>query len=351
MSEEVANALKTADAQLPENFRERPTPELSLVECGGNEHTAAPSSADPWPVEADPEQRAPATSAGGLPALKPVCSMPAAQESQEWLEDVFSSEIPRFRKSERSLHWAVAIPFLVCLASGVAAKLFFNRLHSGLAVHAVLLWVHRGSGILLLLVPSWVAWRHRRDLSLYLYNVKRAWSWTTDDLKWLALIGLASLSKKIALPEQHKFNAGEKINFMSLMLTYPILVATGLALLVPGTQFLSFIVHVGVAVLAAPLIVGHLYMAVVNPDTRLGLSGMFSGRVDREWAKHHYAKWYRENFGEDGKPLEDRVDALEAPAASVPRGTISPFLRRDVCEKASSEAARVPLQVPASDTP
>jgi formate dehydrogenase subunit gamma len=217
-------------------------------------------------------------------------------------EELFSREIPRFRRSERSLHWAIAVPFLLCLVSGVFLKLFFNVLHSDLVAHAVLLWVHRFSGVLLILLPTWVAWRHRSDLSLYLYNVKRAWSWTADDLKWLALVGLASLSKKIALPEQHKFNAGEKINFMVLMLTYPMLVATGVLLLVPGIQFLSFIVHVIVAVLAAPLIIGHLYMAVVNPETRIGLSGMFSGNVDREWAKHHYAKWYREHHGEDERP-------------------------------------------------
>jgi cytochrome b subunit of formate dehydrogenase len=47
---------------------------------------------------------------------------------------------------------------------------------------------------------------------------------------------------------------------------------------------------------------GHIYMAVVNPSTRVGLSGMFSGRVDREWAKHHYKRWYKENFEEDGTP-------------------------------------------------
>jgi len=226
---------------------------------------------------------------------------------------LFSREIPRFRRSERALHWSIAIPFLVCLASGATVKLFFNRLHSGILAHAALLWVHRASGILLIILPIWVAWRHRKDLSLYLYNIKRAWSWTTDDLKWLALVGLSSLSKRIALPEQHKFNAGEKINFMALTLAYPVLVATGVLILLPGMHFLSFVVHVSVAILAAPLILGHLFMAVVNPDTRIGLSGMFSGNVDREWARHHYAKWYRENFGDDERPGAADADAPPGP--------------------------------------
>lgn len=295
MREDIADDLQEEDAQPPSESRPPAGPFLTLVDEGA----APPEGGGPGEDDAEqalaegPEPVLTARAGGGGSSVAEDVFEPVAEETPE---ELFSSQIPRFRRSERSLHWAIAIPFLVCLVSGVAAKLFFNRLHSGLVTHALLLWVHRGSGILLLLLPSWVAWRHRRDLSLYLYNVKRAWSWTSDDLKWLALIGLASLSKKIALPEQHKFNAGEKINFMTLMLTYPVLLATGLVLLLPGTQFLSFIVHVGVAVLAAPLIVGHLYMAVVNPDTRVGLSGMFSGKVDREWAKHHYAKWYRENF-------------------------------------------------------
>jgi cytochrome b subunit of formate dehydrogenase len=204
---------------------------------------------------------------------------------------------------------------LVCLATGIVVKLFFNHLHPQTFTHVALHWVHRISGFCLLLLPILVARRHRHDLSLYLYNIKRAWTWTRDDFKWLALVGPAALSRRVTLPEQHKFNAGEKLNFMALTLTYPILVATGVIILMPGMYFLTWIVHVSVAVLAAPLIFGHLFMAVVNPDTRIGLSGMFSGNVDREWAKHHYAKWYRENFGEDEVQEAEGGEGVAAPEA------------------------------------
>ena len=36
-------------------------------------------------------------------------------------------------------------------------------------------------------------------------------------------------------------------------------------------------------------------MAVINPATRKGLEGMITGFVDRQWAKHHYRRWYREH--------------------------------------------------------
>jgi formate dehydrogenase gamma subunit len=307
--------------------------------------------------EAPPAKQAGAQAPVGSRARVAAAPAPAAGVPVPARADaaaLFSREIPRFRRSERELHWAIAIPFMVCLASGVTVKLFYNKLHSGILMHAALLWVHRASGVLLILLPLWVAWRHRKDLSLYLYNIKRAWSWTADDLRWLALIGLASLSKKIALPEQHKFNAGEKVNFMALTLTYPVLVVTGALILMPGMHFLSFIVHVSVAVLAAPLIIGHIFMAVVNPDTRVGLSGMFSGNVDREWARHHYAKWYRENFGEDAEPQADPEDAPPTPPVrAIVRclscGAATPLTSWDALLETVSQLR--PLDCPACGAP
>ena len=39
------------------------------------------------------------------------------------------------------------------------------------------------------------------------------------------------------------------------------------------------------ALIATPLLMGHKFMALVNPETRIGLSGMFTGFVDRQWAQ------------------------------------------------------------------
>ena len=72
----------------------------------------------------------------------------------------------------------------------------------------------------------------------------------------------------------------------------------------PGIHFLPWVMHFGVALAVTPLIFGHVYMAVINPDTRVGLSGMISGVVDREWAKHHYTRWYRDHYEEDGSPKQ-----------------------------------------------
>jgi formate dehydrogenase gamma subunit len=209
-------------------------------------------------------------------------------------------EILRFRRSEILLHWAIAVPFMVCLATGVALKFAFN-LDSGFLRDAVS-WLHRIAGVAFIVLPVWATIRNWTDYRVHLFNIREGWTWTLDDLKWLLLMGPAAISKRIVLPEQRKFNAAEKLNFMMGMVSYPVFVVTGVLLLLPGIRIVPWIVHVGMAAAMAPLILGHIYMALVNPGTRVGLSGMFSGRVDREWARQHYRRWYREHFEDDGTP-------------------------------------------------
>jgi len=157
-------------------------------------------------------------------------------------------------------------------------------------------YIHRTSGILMIFLPFFTAAIRRRDFKVFFYNIKQAWIWTIDDIKWLLLMGIAAINKKISLPEQGKFNAAEKINFMYLMMTYPMYITTGLIVWFTDNAFAPWVLHCLMAVMSTPLIFGHFFMATINPASRIGLSGMLNGFVDRHWAKHHYTKWYREHF-------------------------------------------------------
>jgi formate dehydrogenase subunit gamma len=226
------------------------------------------------------------------------------------------TQILRFHKSEIRTHWSIAIPFMLCYATGLILKLFFD-LHSEGYGRDVLSWTHKLGGACLIILPAVSAVRHRREYRIHLDNIKKAWTWTITDLKWLILFAASNFSRKITLPEQHKFNAGEKLNFMMGMVTYPLFVATGLFLVLPGVHFLTWLGHLGLAVAMTPFMLGHIYLAVAHPSTRVGLGGMFSGHVDREWAKHHYRQWYREHFEKLERTDADREEArqmLRAPA-------------------------------------
>jgi formate dehydrogenase subunit gamma len=203
-------------------------------------------------------------------------------------------KILRFHRSERILHWAIAGPFLFSLTTALVMVLFYNPDPSR-PYRVIFSRLHRSSGVALMVLPLLAAYHARGDARLHLYNIRQAWIWVFDDIKWLALMGLAALNPKIHLPEQGKFNAAEKINFMVLMVTYPLYVCTGLLMWLFPLAILSWLLHFMMAAMAVPLISGHFFMAVINPASRVGLSGMISGYVDRHWAKHHYRRWYREH--------------------------------------------------------
>lgn len=206
------------------------------------------------------------------------------------------AEILRFKTAERHLHWAIAVPFMVCYATALVLVAVYNP-EPTRPLRALFSWTHRLSGVCLFLLPLWTVLRHRRDLDLHFRNIQAAWLWRLEDVKWLLLMGLSTIDKRVVLPDQGKFNAGEKLNFMFLTASYPLYIVTGFLIWLPGVAFASWIAHLSMAALATPLIFGHVYMALVNPDTRVGLEGMVSGYVDRHWAQHHYRHWYNEHFG------------------------------------------------------
>jgi formate dehydrogenase subunit gamma len=210
------------------------------------------------------------------------------------------------------MHWAVAVPFMVCYATAIVLVGVYNP-DPARPYRALFSWTHRLSGVCLLLLPLLTVLRHRHDFDLHLHNVRTAWRWRLEDVKWLFLMGLSMVDKRVVLPDQGKFNAGEKLNFMYLTASYPVFLITGFLIWLPGVAFASWIVHLTMAALATPLIFGHVYMAAVNAETRVGLQGMISGFVNRHWAQHHYGHWYRENF----RHLHQEPEPGPAPAAAV----------------------------------
>ena len=215
--------------------------------------------------------------------------------------------ILRFYKTERVLHWAIAIPFLLCYSTAMVLVVVYNPEPSR-PFRAMFSWIHRTSAIALIVLPALAILKSRGDVRIHFYNIRHAWTWVFDDFKWLALMLLAALSSRVKLPEQGKFNAAEKLNFMVLMGTYPLYVATGLLIWATHGAFVSWILHVLMAFIATPLILGHLYMAMLNRSGRAGLQGMISGFVDRKWAKHHYRRWYREHHEPQAERRRAAVD-------------------------------------------
>ncbi len=212
------------------------------------------------------------------------------------------SQILRFQTGERLLHWALAVPFVLLYASAALLVAFYGEPHPRPFREAFALG-HRAFGAMLVVLPPLALLAGAKHWRTHLENMREGWVWEFDDFRWLVLFPKNAMNPKIALPEQGKFNAAEKLNFMMVSTFYPLYVLTGILVWMPGVEFFAYLAHFAMAVLGLPLVGGHIFMATIHPETRVGLSGMFTGWVDRGWAKHHYTRWYREHFEPSGLVL------------------------------------------------
>jgi formate dehydrogenase subunit gamma len=108
-----------------------------------------------------------------------------------------------------------------------------------------------------------------------------------DDFRWLA--------GKTPAP-QGRLNAGQKIN-AALTAAFTLLFLVSGLLLWFGERDTSWrfastvVLHDGLMYVALALLLGHLYLAVINPSTRHALRGITTGSVSEEWAATHHPKW------------------------------------------------------------
>lgn len=234
---------------------------------------------------------------------------PATDPGMPGGEPVSAAAVLRFRRSERWVHWALAVPFVLLYATAIAMIALWAE-PGPRPIRSAVGWTHRGVGLLLIALPLLALVRGRAEWRTHWRNLRDCWTWTRDDVRWLMLAARSAVDRRVVLPEAGKFNAGEKLNFIMVGVGYPLYAVTGLLLWAPGASFWPWVAHYAMAAIGIPLVLGHILMATVNPSTRPGLPGMIGGYVDGDWAKHHYPKWYREATA----PPVTEVSAPDRPA-------------------------------------
>ncbi len=196
--------------------------------------------------------------------------------------------VVRFNATERAYHWAQAIPYLVLLVTG-ALQLLERKAGVHLVELESLVLTHKIAGVALP-VGMFLVFLGG-DRKVLLTNAAIALHWRLEDVRWLLIVPVHRLLD-LRLPPSGKFNPGQKLNLLAQLVLIPVFAFTGAWMWFRGEALLPWYVHVGAFALATPLILGHLFLATINPSTRPGLSGVFSGRVNASWARHHYAKEY-----------------------------------------------------------
>jgi formate dehydrogenase subunit gamma len=190
--------------------------------------------------------------------------------------------VQRFTVSERAIHWLTALAFFILLVSG----LIVGRRGT---FHEVMYALHLASaGVLLASVALITIAGDRRAVSRTARELRNL---QPEDRAWLWALP-TRISAGGPEPPAGRFNAGQKVNYVLVVILLGLLYVTGVDTIIAGTHHnLVFAGHKFATIALGVLVAGHLYMALVNRGTRPALRGMLTGKVDRAWAREHYSLW------------------------------------------------------------
>jgi formate dehydrogenase gamma subunit len=203
--------------------------------------------------------------------------------------------VRRFTRTERTLHWVLAVGFLGLLASGLI--LYVPELSVLVARRPLIKTLHLYAGIAWLLALALViAVGNRTSLLATLRELDR---FDEDDRRWL----------RHRPSRPGKFNAGQKLN-AAVTAAFIVLFAVSGFLLWYGERDTRFrfagtiLLHDGVMYVSLLLLAGHLYLVLIRPATRHSLRGMITGYVRADWARRRHPRWVDSDRepGETGEP-------------------------------------------------
>jgi formate dehydrogenase subunit gamma len=190
--------------------------------------------------------------------------------------------VARFGRTERTLHWVHAVAFVVMFASGMV--LYLPALSRVVADRPVAKAVHLVTAVAWLACLALIGLLgNRRALAADVGELER---FDDDDLRWL----------RGRRAPQGRFNAGQKAHTIVQAALAVLLTISGVLLWLgernTRLRFQGTItLHDVATYVAAALVVGHVYLAVVHPSTRPSLRGIVRGSVNAAWARIHHPKW------------------------------------------------------------
>lgn len=199
-------------------------------------------------------------------------------------------DLKRYTASERANHWVVGMSFILLALSGLSFfhPAFFplNQLFGGPVWTRIL---HPYVGVLMA-VAFLIIFIRFFKLNLI----------TKRDIDWLKQAHEMVNGDDHNMPEQGKYNGGQKALFWALAVCMLLMTVSGILIWRANFHFditavrLGVLVHAAVASVMIGLITVHVYAAIWVKGT---IRAMWYGTVTRGWAKQHHRGWYRQVTG------------------------------------------------------
>jgi formate dehydrogenase subunit gamma len=196
--------------------------------------------------------------------------------------------IERYNANERSNHWITAISFVLLALSGLAmfhpAMFWLSALFGGGQWMRIL---HPFIGVVMFLSFAGLV------LRFWHHNVI-----DSDDVRWLKQIGDVLNNREDRLPEVGRYNAGQKMLFVALVVCMALLLLSGIviwrryfsAYFPIDVIRLAALVHAAAAFVIIAGIIVHIYAAIWVKGT---MGAMLKGFVTPGWARKHHPRWFR----------------------------------------------------------
>ena len=202
------------------------------------------------------------------------------------------NDLQRYTASERLNHWVVGICFILLALSGLA---FFHpafyplvQLFGGGTWTRIL---HPYVGVVMFLFFAVMVVRFA---ALNLIEKR--------DIEWLKNVDKMVDGDDQDMPEQGKYNGGQKVLFWGLVFGMLVMIISGVLMWrawfhLPVTVVrIASVAHAVAAVWMIGLIIMHVYAAIWTRGT---IRAMMYGTVTRAWAKQHHRGWYRKMTGDN----------------------------------------------------
>jgi formate dehydrogenase subunit gamma len=208
-------------------------------------------------------------------------------------------EILMFSAGQRFVHWLHTAAFGVLMVTGLLLYIpwFGGSVATGAGGQAVRL-VHRFGAIAFLLVP--VFYLILDPVGLFA-AMRRVFTWGQEDLGWLkAAPAYYFQGDEEAMPPQDKYNTGQKLFYLVVVVCMAGFIATGLIMWFAAGAVAAWVfqwsvfIHDLCTIAYAAFFLVHFALSVMHPLMKGALNGMLFGWMPREYVKHHHAKYYDE---------------------------------------------------------
>jgi formate dehydrogenase subunit gamma len=199
-------------------------------------------------------------------------------------------DLQRYNAQERANHWVVGICFILLALSGLA---FFHPAFYPL----VQLF---GGGVWARILHPFLGVVMALSFLRIFFRFKELNRMTPADQEWLARVGEMVDGNDHNMPEQGKYNGGQKLLFWALAVCMLLLTVSGIFMwrayfgFPVGLVRFGVVIHAATAAVMIGLIMVHVYAAIWVKGT---VRAMWYGTVTRAWAKQHHRAWYRQVTG------------------------------------------------------